>query len=390
MSMSLPEERLEARKERLSARGFPRGGKSGVMVGQESPAFPRVDAAAEWRCRGINRRDERRRIMRRRPRSRRGFFRASVIVLGAALLAALGIHYRPDKLLDDLGVSSKGNARVASTAQTSRPSSKRENAPAHAPAAPKRSPGASSAAASIHLAMGTPTDKDPSDDTLLTKPQYALSYNQRRNVPNWVSWNLNETYFGDAPRHKGRFLTDESLPPGALRVRDQDYAGSGYDRGHMVRSEERTRTPEDNAVTFLLTNILPQRHDLNGGPWLRLEDHCQDLAQKGHRELYIMAAGVFGAHPETIGHGVAVPEACVKIVVVLDRGQGAEDVTESTRVIAVLMPNTTGILNEGWGRYRTTVREIERRTGYDFLSAVPEAIKRVLDDRIDTGPTSGF
>ena len=44
------------------------------------------------------------------------------------------------------------------------------------------------------------------------------------------------------------------------------------------KRKERTRSPEDNRATFLLTNILPQTHDLNGGPWLRLEEHCRELA----------------------------------------------------------------------------------------------------------------
>jgi endonuclease G len=252
---------------------------------------------------------------------------------------------------------------------------------------PTKGPLAGPPAQSVHLELGTPADKDPSDDHLLIKPQYALSYNKTKNVPNWVSWNLNAGHFGDAPRFKGKFIADTSLPEGFYRVRHEDYVGSGYDRGHMVRSEERTRSPEDNKTTFLLTNILPQQHDLNAGPWLRLEEHCQDLAQKEKRELYIMAGGIFGKRPETIGEGVAVPDSCFKIVVVLEKGQGAADVDDATRVIAVVMPNTTGILSNDWGRYRTTVDEIERRTGYDFMPRLAESLQAALESRADTGPT---
>lgn len=305
------------------------------------------------------------------------------------MLGALGVKCRPDKLLDDRGGArgaGKGHLQPAPPAETSRPSSKRDNGN-NRPPSPQKPEGPTETNGSVHLALGTPVDSDPSDDLVIIKPQYALSYNKDRNVPNWVSWNLDEAYFGDVPRHKGRFLADESLPPGVYRVRDQDYAGSGFDRGHMVRSEERTRTDEDNKATFFLTNVLPQRHDLNAGPWLRLEEYCQELSQKGHRELFIMAGGVFKRPSETIGHGVAVPATCFKIVVVLERGQGAKDVTGATRVIAVLMPNTTGILDQGWSGYRTTVDEIERQTGYDFLPAVPGEIQRVIEARIDDGPT---
>ncbi len=158
------------------------------------------------------------------------------------------------------------------------------------------------------------------------RPEYALSYNRRRNAANWVSWDLNASYLGSVRRHKGKFLPDEALPVGWYRVRHEDYGGSDFDRGHIVPSEDRTRTPEENLATFRLTNVLPQRHELNVGTWLRLEEYCHALAAKEGRELYLMAGGIFPAHPETIGRGVSVPSAFFKIAVVMAPGQGAADV----------------------------------------------------------------
>src|SRR5262249_48822810 len=144
-----------------------------------------------------------------------------------------------------------------------------------------------------------------------------------------------------------------------------------------------------NTTTFYLTNVLPQTHELNAGPWLRLEDYCQELSQRENKELYLMAGGIFAASPPTIGHGVAVPDFGFKIVVVLDRGQGLADVTASTRVIAVIMPNVKGILDEPWGQYRTSVADVEKRSAHTFLTAVPGAIKKALESRVDSGPTTG-
>lgn len=240
------------------------------------------------------------------------------------------------------------------------------------PTAPVRSP---------HLELGTPVDADPSDDELMLKPQYALSYNRLRRGPNWVSFRLDAGDLGAVRRHRGHFLADELLPAGFHRVQHDDYKDSGYERGHLVPSHDRTRTAEDNRATFLLTNVLPQRGDLNGGPWERLERHCHDLAAHEGRALYQVAGGIFSAQPETIGGGVAVPEAFFKIAVVLRPGQGAADVQPSTRVIAVIMPNQTGLRRTPWPTYRTTVRAIERRTGYDFLDRVPAAIQEVLETR---------
>lgn len=291
--------------------------------------------------------------------SRRGLH--TVIALALAALGAGATQCRPDRWLEELGAG--------------------VDEPAGPAPAGTGAPGPSD-----HLALGTParasrSKRDPADDHLLIKAQYTLSYNRSRNIANWVAWNLDARWFGDVPRWRGKFLADETLPAGWYRVTHDDYTNSGYDRGHMVRSEERTRTAEDNKSTFLLTNILPQRHDLNAGPWLRLEEHCQELAQKQGRELYIVAGGLLGDRPDTIGKDVAVPEAFFKIVVVLERNQKARDVSASTPVIAVIMPNATGILDEGWAGYRTTVDEIERRAGFDFLTAVPDAVQRVIEAR---------
>lgn len=299
--------------------------------------------------------------------------------LGAVVLLAAAIACRPELWLED----SHGDGREISPGGSAGPSgsSKRPPKKATTGAAPKAPP--SEGPSNEHLAMGTPVDGDSSDDYLMTKPQYALSYNKEKNIPNWVSYSLNASHFGDAPRFKGKFLADESLPAGFYRVRHDDYVGSGYDRGHMVRSEERTRTPEDNKTTFLLTNILPQYHDVNAGPWLRLEEHAQDLAQKEKKQLYIIAGGIFnkGKKLETIGKGVAVPSAFFKVVVVLGRGEDARHVTEETPIIAVVMPNKEGIMDRGWEEYRTHVDEIEKRSGYELLSRVAEDVQRVIESR---------
>ena len=236
-------------------------------------------------------------------------------------------------------------------------------------------------AASVHVALGVPRDADPSDDHFLDEGSFVLSYSPAKRVPNWVAWRLDRSYFGSVHR-KDDFRPDRSLPAHFYRVNEHDYLHSGYDRGHMCPSADREDSPADNSSTFLFTNMQPQLHELNAGPWERLEVYARQRAQRG-QVLYIVAGGVFSAPFPTIGNGVAVPAANFKIVVFLNDGQRAADVSEGTEVLAVMMPNQRGVGEHDWTEYLTSVDAVEQATGYDFLPAIPERLQRVLEARTD-------
>ncbi len=233
---------------------------------------------------------------------------------------------------------------------------------------------------SIHLALGVPKDGDPSDDHLLDEGSFVVSYSPVKRVPNWVAWRLDRSYLGHV-RRKNDFRPDPALPSEFYHVSERDYLHSGYDRGHLCPSADREDTPEDNSTTFVFTNMEPQLHELNAGPWEKLERYERELAERPGAVLYLIAGGVFSSPFPTIGDGVAVPAANFKIVVVLSEGQGASDVTQETEVLSVLMPNQPGVGQHDWTEFVTSVDAIERATGYDFLSAVAEPVQRVIEAR---------
>jgi endonuclease G, mitochondrial len=237
-----------------------------------------------------------------------------------------------------------------------------------------------------HLLLGNPSnataDLNQPDNYLMEKPQYVLSYNRSRGIPNWVSWQLNQSWLGAVPR-RNEFQPDDALPADWHRVFPSDYNGSGYDRGHVMPSGDRTNTPENNTASFLMTNIFPQTPDNNRGPWEGLESYCRSLVKEG-KELYIVAGG-YGAKRAIAGGKLLPPTHTWKVVVVLDSpGLGLGGVTSQTRVIAVTMPNTQGIKTMNWRSFRVAVNEIEAATGYDFLSTVPKDIQRSLESRVDS------
>lgn len=235
-------------------------------------------------------------------------------------------------------------------------------------------------APSIHLTLGVPTDNNDVDDYLILRPQYTLSYNYLKGVPNWVSWEMNADWFGDVERYDGNFITDNSLPSNFTKIKHSDYTNSGYDRGHLVRSEERTKTEEDNKSTFLMSNIIPQTPDLNRGVWLNLEYYLEDLCKKENKQIFVIAGGIYSTNTK-INNLVAIPDTCYKIAVILDKGQSRKDVTKDTRVIAVKMPNIAGVRSDKWEKYQSTVDAIEYSTGYDFLNYIKDEIENELEKK---------
>jgi endonuclease G, mitochondrial len=237
---------------------------------------------------------------------------------------------------------------------------------------------------SVHVLLGIPTDADPSDDYLLNRKYWVASYNPNRLVANWVSWQLVAADLGKVDRSDA-FAADPGLPSSMRAVGDKDYSGTPYDRGHMCNSKDRTSTFEANKSTFLMTNMQPQLHVLNAGPWEGLERYERSLAQSG-KQLEIIAGGIFANSTQTIGPGIAVPTANFKIVVVMDPGEKAENITDNTSVYAVVMPNAQEAKGHKWTEYLVSVDKIEQETGYDFLSDIPEAVQKVIEARVATAP----
>lgn len=235
-----------------------------------------------------------------------------------------------------------------------------------------------------HLTMGNPsnavTTVNQPNNYLMEKPQYAMSYSRDNGGPNWVSWHLDNSWLGSTPRQDD-FRADTTLPTGWYRVQATDYSGSGFDRGHMCPSADRTVTVTANSSTFLMTNMIPQLPANNQGVWANLETYSRTLVSQGN-ELYIISGGQGLQFFIANGH-VAVPAQTWKVIIVLPAGSNdVSRVTTSTRTIAVVVPNS-GSINSDWRIYRTSVDQIEAITGFDFFSNVSSGIQAVIEGRVD-------
>ncbi len=249
-----------------------------------------------------------------------------------------------------------------------------------------------------NMAMGNPsnatTNAADSNNYLIIRHQYTLSYNNQKGIANWVSWHLSNAWKGAATRCNC-FTQETLLPAGYYRATTTNYTGTGFDRGHLCPSDDRDGSDTDNAATFKMTNIAPQAPVLNQQTWEDLERYCRTLITEGN-ELYIMSgsygiggAGSLGGSTSSIATGrIAVSAFFWKVIVVLP--QGSNDVCRvnaTTRIIAVAMPNVQTVSAYPWGYYRTSVDAIESATGFNLLSQVPTPVQAILEATVDAGAT---
>ncbi|GAA5220720.1 DNA/RNA non-specific endonuclease [Membranihabitans marinus] len=189
-----------------------------------------------------------------------------------------------------------------------------------------------------------------SSNEIIRHSTFQLSYNKKFEQADWVAYSLNAGEL--AMPSVGRtdwFEEDKSISSGSAHFKD--YKNSGYSKGHLIPSADRTWNREVNKETFLMSNISPQKYSFNGGIWRELEENVRDWARE-NKELFVVTGPVFGRNPKTIGNNkVAVPESFFKVI--LDASE------PGIKAIAFLIPNN--ISTNPLSDYAMTVDELEEK-----------------------------
>ena len=210
----------------------------------------------------------------------------------------------------------------------------------------------------------------PEDIVTIVRNEFAVGWSPSLKHPVWAAYHVTpQVRHEDADRPN--FQKDRGVknsPPANA------YAHSGYDRGHMVPNHAIVTRygAEEQKLTFLMSNIAPQRASLNRGVWRELEHRIADLWSRKYGELWVIAGNVSEPRcKQTIsGYGIDVPNSFYMIIV----GQSGDEV----RSLALLFEQETP-----YGIYPlaniVTIGELEEKKGLDFLSELPKFIQRPLE-----------
>lgn len=244
-----------------------------------------------------------------------------------------------------------------------------------------------------NLIFGNPSQAGTSDDNnyLLDKTYYTLSYNKSRAIPNWVSWYVNASSFGTA-QASSALTVDSSLPAGWFRA--ENYSGSGFTEGQNCPAGDRTSTTAANASTYIMTNMAPMAPN-TATAWKAFEDYVRSIVTSG-KDAYMLSGsygtggtGSNGSQDKIMNEQVTVPGHLWGIAVIISSGN--EDVlnrvSTSTRIVAVDLINNN--VTTDWSTQRVSVDALETATGYNFLSALPDALENLLEAKVDDTNING-
>ncbi len=203
---------------------------------------------------------------------------------------------------------------------------------------------------------------------------FVSSYNPDTKIPNWVAYELTaEETGGNRSREGIEFRMDPDLK-GVRQAMREDYAGSGWTKGHLMPAADAAFSNSTMTETFYFTNICPQNETLNAGDWQYLEKKVRQWANR-YGSVWVVTGPIVGENRYgTIGdRDVVVPDAFYKALLV--RKQNG-----SYSAIAFVMDNDDD-------RYYLkdcylNINDLESLTGLDFFPSLDDKIEEKVESTV--------
>lgn len=177
--------------------------------------------------------------------------------------------------------------------------------------------------------------------------EFAVLHSGVTRTPLWASEHMTYAELLMDINRTDNFYAEPRLPADE-RAELADYAGSGFDRGHLVPAADMP-TAEAMRESFSLANMTPQNPSNNRGLWSSIESRTRDLA-KQRGELYVVSGAIFaGAALQRINNRVLVPTSYFKAIYDANTGESgaywvANDANRNYKMMSIAeLTQTAGI-----------------------------------------------
>lgn len=225
---------------------------------------------------------------------------------------------------------------------------------------------------------------------------FCMEYDQLKKATRWTAfrWDIDNTYDSNCGR-TGEFSIDTDVPS-QYRVGSGKFRG--YQRGHMLASEDRQCSVSANSQTFLMTNIHPQLGRFNGYDndgsyvWINTEEFVRKLykgwthANNSKDTIYVVKGGTIDKHTHIMGYtsndntsGIIVPKYFYMAILYKT---GRSQTQGGYKAIALWIPHNEGNTTTGKNiakKYAISIDKLEENTGIDFFCNLPDNLEKTVE-----------
>lgn len=200
------------------------------------------------------------------------------------------------------------------------------------------------------------------------------------NRQNWkskegVSWN-GKTWYNDP------FLIDPEISDN-LQPSIKEFGSSGFQRGHIVASEDRICSMDVNGQTFYMTNMQPQIGEFNIGIWEKMEEKIRSFLaynmstklEFANDTMYVCKGGTIDKSEQILGYtkkNFIVPKYFFAAVMIKNKS--------GHKAIGFWFEHKDYPSTEKLSAHIVNIAKLEELTGIDFFCNLPDDEERQIEN----------
>jgi endonuclease G len=212
--------------------------------------------------------------------------------------------------------------------------------------------------------------KTKSSDKIISHTGYSLLYNEKYKQANWVAYELTKEETNKIFERSNKFISDPQVK--SVNAFNKDYAGSGYDRGHLAPAADMGWSASTMIESFYYSNMSPQQPGFNRGIWKKLEELVRTWAIE-NKAVYVVTGPVLAKGLFTIGYNkIAVPNYYYKVIL--------DYQNPNIKGIGFILPNESS--KSLLQNYAVSIDSVEKVTGLDFFYLLKDQEENLIEKEL--------
>ncbi len=224
---------------------------------------------------------------------------------------------------------------------------------------------------------------------------FCVEWDCSRKAQRWTAYRWDIDNIVDNNIGRTEAWAEDTDIPSQYRSTLSNHASNGYDRGHMIASEDRQCSFSANSQTFLLSNMHPQYNKFNGKSnnvsyvWLNLEQRLQNMYKAWNKTynsgdtIYVVKGGTI-ANGQIIETKKTLPVPKYFFVALLYKKANVNIGYKGYKAIGYWIEHTNGTNTangSALNNYCVSIDELELKTGIDFFCNLPDDIENNVENK---------